>query len=82
MKRQVQHTNILAHGEATGHANRAQGVSEVEVYEDGTLAFDASVGVVVTHEEHGGIVLPAIRMRSGRVQEYDSFLEESREIRD
>ncbi len=50
--------NILAHGEATGHAHRLS--EEGELYmKDGNLYFKAATGAHVMHEEHKRIDFPA-----------------------
>lgn len=74
---------ILAEGEATGHAHRAKGAG-CTVFEapTGELFLDAPNGAEVTHEEHGPHSLPPGKYKIGIVQEYDHFMEESREVRD
>jgi len=74
-------TNHLAEGESTGHFHAAEGAV---VYLDGeTKVFDASKkSVKITHQEHKPIVMPAKKMRSGQVREYDYFAEEARTVVD
>ena len=75
---------ILAEGEATGHAHRLMEEADVEVFEhEGTLFLRVGPrGAMVTHEEHGPAVIPPGEYQVGRVQEYDHFAEEARNIRD
>lgn len=75
---------VLAEGEATGHAHRLLQDADVEVYEhEGTLFLRVGAqGAGITHEEHGLGVIPAGDYRVGRVREYDHFAEEAREVRD
>lgn len=77
-------TKILATGEVTGHAHRLVDDAEVEVYEhEGTLFLRVGPGGAgLTHEEHGLGVIEAGEYRVGRVQEYDHFAEEARQVRD
>jgi hypothetical protein len=75
---------ILARGEVTGHAHRLLDDADVEVYEhEGTLFLRVGPeGAGLTHEEHGvGVISPGA-YRVGRVQEYDHFANEAREVRD
>lgn len=72
----------LAYGEATGHHHTVT-KGEAELYEhDGTLFLRAAEEVKVTHQEHGTITLPKGNYKIGRVQEYDHFAEEAREVMD
>ena len=76
-KKKLEH-RILAEGETTNHAHRV----EVDVYEreDGVRTFEGPTPL--THEAHGPITLPAKKLASGRVVEYDYFLEMERDVRD
>ena len=50
-------SNLVAEGEATGHAHRAEG--DFALYEvDGTLYLRAGQTTALTHEEHARIPLP------------------------
>lgn len=72
----------LAAGEHTGHAHVAEGV-DVELYEkDGVLYVHCPNGCEVTHQEHKAVTLPAGDYTIGRVQEYDHFVEEARQVQD
>ena len=51
-------TNVVAEGEATGHAHRLVG-GEVWETEDGSLAVVAGDKAAMTHEEHNRLELPA-----------------------
>ena len=73
--------NHLAEGEVTGHFHAAEGAATVYQLGDGTRQFDGE-GVVVTHQEHGPITLSPGLTNSARVQEYDPFLEEARQVQD
>ena len=69
---------ILASGEVTGHAHRA----DVDVYlnADGTREFDGPA--IVSHEEHGPITLPAKEFASAQVREFDYLQQMSRPVQD
>lgn len=75
---------VLAHGEVTGHAHRLTEASDGLLVEiDGQLYLSVGEkGATITHEEHGAIEIPAGEYRVGRVQEYDHFSEEARQVRD
>ena len=81
---------ILAKGEATGHDHRVKGYalsafdfSRLEIYEkDGVLYIKNEKTVIITHEEHKPITLEPGLWEVGRVNEYDPFLEEIREVVD
>jgi hypothetical protein len=74
--------NVLADGELTGHAHRAEGRG-VAVYGAGVQRLlNAPHGATVTHEEHHAIDLPAGEYEISRVQEYDYDTEESRNVAD
>lgn len=73
---------VLAEGEHTGHAHVAEG-ADVELYEkDGVLYVHCPNGCEVTHQEHNRVTLPAGDYTIGRVQEYDHFAEEARNVAD
>lgn len=77
--------NILAEGEATGHAHRVQDVSadKVQLFEkDGTLYMRLDEPAVVRHEEHKPIALEPGNYKVGIVKEYDPFEEAVRAVRD
>jgi hypothetical protein len=76
---------ILVRGEATGHhhsvaiADREQ----VEIFErKGTLFMKVKDPVVIEHQEHRPITLPAGDYEIGQVREYDHFVEEARKVQD
>lgn len=75
---------VLAHGEVTGHAHRLTEASDGLLIEiDGQLYLRVGEGgATITHEEHKPVELPQGDYRIGRVQEYDHFAEEAREVRD
>lgn len=62
---------ILAYGEATGHAHAMVGSAELYETEEGQRFLQVlAEGGVLTHEEHGPIVLPPGTYRVGRQREY------------
>ena len=55
--RSYRKSNLVAEGEATGHAHRATG--DFALYEaDGVLYLRAGQGTALTHEEHARISIP------------------------
>jgi len=77
---------VLAEGEVTGHAHVATATRPewtVELFErEGTLYLRTTGDAAITHEEHGAITVPPGVYQIGKVQEYDHFAEEAREVRD
>ncbi len=75
--------NHLAEGEVTGHYHEAVG-NRVGVLEhsNGVLLVDAPDGCEVTHQEHGTVVLPPGKFKSGIAQEFDPAAEEARNVQD
>ena len=75
---------VLAYGEVTGHAHRLTAASDGLLVEiDGQLYLSVGAGgATITHEEHRPVELPQGDYRIGRVQEYDHFQEEARQVRD
>lgn len=72
---------VLADGEVTGHAHVIE--DEIKMIEvDGILYIGCETDVVVKHEEHGAITIPAGNYQIGIVQEYDHFAEEARNVID
>jgi hypothetical protein len=68
-------SNILAEGEATGHAHTID-LSSADVYcdEKGTLYVNVvGESAVVDHQEHKKVSLPKGSYRVKRVMEYDHF---------
>lgn len=74
--------NVLAEGEATGHAHRAMGEGVVVEEVEGSRVLHAPRGAVIVHEEHGKQELPAGDYDRLIVQEYDHAREEAREVID
>ena len=72
---------VLAEGESTGHAHVIEDAVEL-LEKDGVLYIRATAPVVVKHEEHGPVTVPAGEFEVGIVQEYDHFAEEARNVRD
>jgi len=74
---------ILADGEATGHAHAVAVAEGVEMREiSGNLYLCCDKAATITHEEHGAITVPPGKYRVDRVQEYDHFAEEARDVQD
>jgi hypothetical protein len=74
---------ILAEGEVTGHAHAIEEAEGVQLYTlDQILYLVAEHEVVVTHQEHGPVTLPAGTYQIGIVQEYDYAEREARQVRD
>lgn len=80
------HSEVLAEGEATGHAHKVAPIdlSNVDVFVagNGELYCEAKKQFTVTHEEHKPITLPKGKYKVRRVLEYDHFAEEARQVRD
>lgn len=79
--------NVLAWGEATGHAHRIKPKTKedvVEIYENekGELAIKVKGVAVVTHEEHHTIEIPTGTYQIIREREYDYFQMNSRKVID
>lgn len=73
---------ILAEGEHTGHAHRATAKTATLFDDSGTLTLKAPSGTKVVHEEHKAQRLPAGDYVISRVQEFDPFEEEVRNVAD
>ena len=72
---------VLAEGEATGHAHTIE--EEIKMVEvDGILYIGCETDVIIKHEEHGAITIPAGDYQIGIVQEYDHFAEEAKNVAD
>jgi hypothetical protein len=72
---------VLADGETTGHAHVIE--DEIEMVEkDGVLYIGCKTDVIIKHEEHKHITIPAGNYQIGIVAEYDHFLEEARKVMD
>lgn len=85
MKKLLPHT-ILAEGEHTGHRHEVLG-NGVALYDDGqegTLLLEVLAGAqaTVVHEEHHSQPIAPGWYDRLLVQEYDHFLEESRQVVD
>lgn len=78
----VSKTNVLAEGEATGHAHRVAGSGATVLDGPGVRYLSAPNGAEVTHEEHGPQTLPPGNYKIEIVQEYDHFEEEARDVLD
>jgi hypothetical protein len=74
--------NVLADGEATGHAHRV--VGDAELLRLGDRLFLRVLGgdVRVIHEEHKEIPLLPGEYEIGRVREYDHVVELPYDVRD
>lgn len=74
---------VLAEGEATGHAHVIDPATVLEMREkDGVLYARISESTQALHEEHRPVNLAPGLWRIGRVQEYDHFAEEARNVAD
>jgi len=73
----------VAKGEATGHHHTIT-KGDAELYEhEGTLFLKVnSDEAVLTHQEHGAVIIPQGEYEIGIVKEYDHFQEESRNVAD
>ena len=73
----------LTEGETTGHAHTLDN-SEVFELENGLRIFDGNVQNTLIHQEHKSIIIPQKKGKyiSGKVLEYDHFIEEARMVRD
>lgn len=83
-KKLQKHNNVLAEGEATGHAHTID-LSNADVYcdKEGNLYVEVTGDkVVVQHEEHKPITIPKGRYKVRQVREYDHFLEQTRRVKD
>ena len=81
-------SNILAHGEVTGHTHKITSpISDCEVMltdEEGNIFVRSSKEIVVEHDEHGTITLPANEdICISRQREYDPLAaEKERQVAD
>jgi hypothetical protein len=73
---------VLAEGEVTGHYHAIADEIDLFSNEDGTLFMKNEKEVVVTHDEHKPVKIPAGIWEIGIVQEYDHFAEEARNVAD
>lgn len=73
----------LAEGEATGHHHTIT-KGEATLYEhEGTMFLHVESDTAeLSHQEHGMITLPKGDYEVNRVQEYDHFAEEARNVAD
>ncbi len=76
-------SNILAEGEATGHAHRVTG-GDCQLLEEGQKIFMRilSGDCSVTHEEHADQAIAPGEYEIRQVLEYDHVAEEARAVRD
>lgn len=77
-----QDTNILAEGEATGHAHRLIGGDFDVMKSDRMMLLIVRKEAILEHEEHGPITLGEGFYEIDRVREYDHFKEEARQVAD
>ena len=75
-------TKPLAEGETTGHAHRVTSGTFQMFKTWSDIFLEAKTECVVTHEEHGATTVAPGLYKIGRVQEYDHFAEEARNVRD
>lgn len=72
---------VLAEGEVTGHAHRAD-AGKLYSNGGGVMTLDAPDGATITHEEHGPITLAPGKWTRKIVQEYDHAEEAARAVED
>lgn len=72
---------VLAEGEVTGHAHVIEDDIKM-VEQDGVLYIGCESDVIIKHEEHNHITIPAGCYEVRKVKEYDHFAEEVREVAD
>ena len=72
----------LREGEHTGHAHVATAEDARLFLVGEKLYLSAPSGTEIVHEEHHAFTVPPGDYVVGAVQEYDHFLEESREVMD
>lgn len=74
---------VLAHGEVTGHSHAIAVEEGVQLYTmEQILYLVADHEVIVTHQEHGAVTVPAGVYQIGQVREYDYLANEARRVRD
>jgi hypothetical protein len=74
--------NILARGEATGHAHVALGQNVQVMRRRDELYLSAPTGAQIKHEEHNPFSVPQGLYKIRIVREYDHFNEEARPVLD
>ena len=79
---QIKQDNILAEGEATGHAHRADSTAKLHKTQTNTLYLEAPLGTTITHEEHHAVHLPPGNYQIGLIREYDHFIQQAHTARD
>ena len=72
---------VVAEGEATGHYHTINDEIDLLISDAGMFV-SSKESFTVTHEEHKPITIPAGNYEIGRVQEYDHFAEEARDVID
>jgi hypothetical protein len=73
---------VLAEGEKTGHAHVIEADVKLYMDDDKNLFMSNVNPVTIKHEEHNHIEVDAGIWSVGIVQEYDHFLEESKNVAD
>ena len=74
---------VLAEGETTGHAHVISDTNNCTAFEsDSELYLRVTNEVTVSHEEHNHISIAPGNYRVRKVQEYDHFKEEARQVQD
>lgn len=75
---------VIAEGEATGHAHTiaTDAIEDISIDEQGVIYAQIAKQVDLVHEEHGPVSLDPGIYRFDRVQEYDHFQEEARQVAD
>ena len=75
-------SNVIAQGEATGHAHRLEGDAYLLELGDRIFINVLSGNARVIHEEHGPITLPPGQYETSIVYEMDHFAHEARQVMD
>ena len=68
---QIVKDNVLQRGQATGHCHQVIGEAIVRSDGEGNATIDASKDVVIVHDEHNTLAIPAGKYVKRQVQEFD-----------
>jgi hypothetical protein len=82
-QKQVKNRVILAEGETTGHAHAISDIDNCQLFETDTEMYLRVVSeVALVHEEHHKQTIPPGEYKIRKVQEYDHFAKEARNVQD
>ena len=73
---------VIAEGEMTGHHHVIMETGAKLFNLNGELYLEVTQPVIITHDEHKPLPIPAGKYQIGRVQEYDYFQEMERKVID